>query len=278
MVLLFGSCAAAVRRVADAREYYAAEPHRDSTPAPSRASVFLTDGRRRRPAEPQTPRPVRRFLALAVLAFPLSIGAQTSGSASAAPKPLVFDTALVARADSGRILGSDKAKVWVIIFSDFQCPYCKAWHDQVDAALRKDYVNTGKVRVAFLNFPLPMHKNAQPAADAAMCAASQRKFWAFHDALFATQEQWAQLKDPTASFESAGQKAGLDMTQQRACVAQAKARVLIDADAGRGVRAGVNSTPSFFIGDTAVAGLMPAAEFTKIVDMMLAKKASGAAK
>ena len=239
------------------------------------------------------PAPVRRFLALAAVLLPSALlpaallpaalltavlGAQAKPATSAPAKPLVFDTALLARADSGRILGSDKAKVWVVIFSDFQCPYCKAWHDQVDEALRTNYVNTGKVRVAFLNFPLPMHKNAAPAADAAMCAASQRKFWAFHDGLFATQDQWAQQADPTAAFEGVAQKAGLDLPAQRACYAQKRARVLIDADAGRGVRAGVNSTPSFFIGDTAVAGLMPAAEFTKIIDKMLAKAAAGAGK
>ena len=217
---------------------------------------------------------MRRLLALAAFLLPLSLGAQAR-PATPAPKAVPYDTALLMRADSGRILGSDKAKVWVIIFSDFQCPYCKAWHDQVDEVLRKDYVNTGKVRVAFMNFPLPMHKNAQPAADAAMCAAAQRKFWAFHDALFATQEQWAQLPDPTAAFESAAQKAGVDLAAQRTCVAAKKARLLIGADTDRGMRAGVNSTPSFFIGDTAVAGLMPAAEFTRIIDQMLAKKASG---
>ncbi len=221
---------------------------------------------------------MRRLAALITFCLPLALGAQARPAAPAAPaaqpaKPLLFDTALVARADSGRILGSDKAKVWVVIFSDFQCPYCKQWHDQVDEVLRRDYVNTGKVRVAFLNFPLPMHKNAQPAADAAMCAAAQRKFWAFHDALFASQEQWAQVGDPTAVFEGLAQKAGLDLTAQRGCVSQKRARVLVDADAGRGVRAGVNSTPSFFIGDTAVAGLMPAADFTKIIDQMLVKAA-----
>ncbi|MBI3792879.1 MAG: thioredoxin domain-containing protein [Gemmatimonadetes bacterium] len=135
-------------------------------------------------------------------------------------------------------------------------------------------MNTGKVRVAFLNFPIAsIHKNAVAAADAAMCAASQRKFWAFHDAVFASQEQWAQSNDPTAAFEAAAQKAGVDLVQQRACVAQKRSRPLVEADASRGMRAGVGSTPSFFVGDTAVAGALPAAEFTKLIDQQLAKKA-----
>lgn len=229
---------------------------------------------------------MRRFLALAVLlaVAPLAAGAQAPKAAAqpkgataapAAPKATPFDTALLMRADSGRILGSDQAKVWVVIFSDFQCPYCKAWHDQVDEVLRRDYVNAGKVKVAFMNFPLAsIHKNAVAAADAAMCAASQRKFWAMHDALFASQEQWAQKEDPAAAFEAAAQKAGADVPQLKACVAARKSRPLVEADASRGMRAGVQSTPSFFVGDTAVAGAMSAADFRKILDQQLAKKAA----
>src|SRR5665213_2320624 len=91
------------------------------------------------------------------------------------------------RADAGRILGSPNAKVWVVMASDFQCPYCKAWHDASFQKLVKDYVNTGRVRLAFLNMPLSIHPNALPAAEAAMCASVQNKFWPMQEALFATQ-------------------------------------------------------------------------------------------
>ena len=184
---------------------------------------------------------------------------------------------MLARADSGRILGSAQARVWVVVLSDFQCPYCRAWHDATDPMLRASYVNTGKVRVAFLNFPLPMHGNAAAAAETAMCAAAQRKFWGVHDALFASQDKWAKLADPTAFFDSLAGVQGVDRAIQRKCVADHTPRPLIDADVNRAMRAGVNSTPSFFVGDTAFAGNVPPGEFRRVLDAMVAKAAAAAA-
>lgn len=204
---------------------------------------------------------------------PSAIGSPARGAQPA----LVFDTAMLARADSGRILGSAQAGVWVVVLSDFQCPYCKAWHDATDAMLRARYVNTGKVRIAFLNFPLPMHANAPAAADLAMCAAAQRKFWGVHDALFASQERWAKLADPAPVLDSVAGQQGVDRAALRRCVAERKLRPLVDADVNRGMRAGVNSTPSFFVGDTAFSGNVPPEEFTRVLDMMVARAAARAA-
>jgi protein-disulfide isomerase len=210
--------------------------------------------------------------AAAHAATPAQAAALTAATpAPGSPAQAAFDTALLIRADSGRILGNPQAKVWVVIMSDFQCPYCKAWHDQVDATLRRDYVQTGKVRVAFLNFIIPQHKNAPMAAEAAMCAAAQRKFWAYHDSLFASQDKWAVLPSPAAFFDSLAGKVGLDRAAHRDCLASHKLRPLIEADGNRGSRAGVGSTPSFFIGDTALVGVMPAKEFTQVVDSMVAR-------
>ena len=84
------------------------------------------------------------------------------------------------RADRGRIRGNPQAGLWIIEASDFQCPYCKMWHDSTYGSLVKDYVESGKVRLAYLNFPLSQHQNAMPAAEAAMCASVQDKFWPMH--------------------------------------------------------------------------------------------------
>src|SRR5438270_1961275 len=79
----------------------------------------------------------------------------------------------ITRADLARIQGSPNAPLWVIEVSDFQCPYCKQWHDQTYTAFVAQYVKTGKVRLAYVNFPLGIHVHAFPAAEAAMCAAAQ---------------------------------------------------------------------------------------------------------
>jgi len=86
-----------------------------------------------------------------------------------AAKPAVPDSNITI-ADLSRIQGSATAPVWVVEVSDFQCPYCKQWHDQTYATLRDQYVKTGKIRLAYVNFPLDSHVFAWPAAESAMCA------------------------------------------------------------------------------------------------------------
>lgn len=177
-----------------------------------------------------------------------STAAPVEGMAGA-PKDSVSDAA-----DRGRILGNANAKLWVIMASDFQCPYCKAWHDAQFANLVANYVKTGKVRLAFLNMPLSIHPNAVPAAEAAMCASVQNKFWQMHDALFASQGTWEPLPDPRAKFDSIAASLGVNMPQFTNCVSKHLTLPLIQADHDRAHNAGVNSTPTFFVGSQTLAG------------------------
>lgn len=151
-------------------------------------------------------------------------------------------------ADRGRITGSETAKIWVIMVSDFQCPYCKQWHDASFQKLLRDYADNGKIRLAFINFPLNIHPNAIPAAEAAMCASVQNKFWPMHEALFAAQGQWAAQPDPAARLEAvAASVPGIDMTAWKSCVAKHSTLPLIQADHDRWSRIGVGSTPAFSV-------------------------------
>jgi len=157
-------------------------------------------------------------------------------------------------ADKGRIMGDSSAKVWLIVASDFQCPFCKQWEDASFKGIVKDYVTTGRVRLAFLNMPLSIHPNALPAAEAAMCAAVQNKFWPMHDTLFASQAAWEVLPDPRPKLDSMTKALGVDMPSWRSCMAQHATLALIDADRDRARQAGVNSTPTFFVGSQILAG------------------------
>ena len=136
----------------------------------------------------------------------------------------------------------------MILSSDFQCPYCKMWHDSADMTIRREYIDNGKVRLAFINYPIGSHQNAIPAAEYAMCAAAQDKFWQMHDSLFATQEKWAPLPNPAAALEQVAASVGVDVTALRSCVSGHKMLPLIEADREKAQRAGVRATPSFFIG------------------------------
>jgi protein-disulfide isomerase len=173
------------------------------------------------------------------------------------------------RADAGRILGDPKATVWVVMVSDFQCPFCKAWHDSSFQKLMKTYVSTGRVRLAFLNMPLSIHPNALPAAEAAMCASIQNKFWPMHEALFANQGKWEVLPNPVAKFDSLAVAAGMDEAPWRACMDKHLTLPLIQADHDRATQSGAGSTPTFFVGGQRLAGAD--ADLGPVIDAALAK-------
>jgi protein-disulfide isomerase len=229
----------------------------------------------------------RRFLR-PLLAFVLvgcsgrTGAAATRASDSASLRPAAASSAardstsgLLAKADAGRIIGDSSASVWLIIVSDFQCPYCKSWHDESWDAIRKEYVETGKIRVAYVNLPLSMHRNAWPAAEAAMCASVQGKFWPVQDALFRTQQQWSNLADAQPAFEALASEAGADVDALRACVKSGVMQPLIQADAERASSAGAQSTPTFFVGGRPVIGAQPLATFREALDAALAAKPAG---
>lgn len=208
--------------------------------------------------------------AIAAFAVVLACSKSSSASSSAASAGTSPDSALARRADQGRILGRATAPVWLVEVSDFQCPYCKQWHDQSYGEIKRAYVDSGKVRLAYVNFPLSIHRNAMPAAETAMCAAAQDKFWPMHDALFATQALWEKLAAPQPMFDSLASAAGVDMPAFHGCVSAHLMKPTIDADIDRATRAGVESTPTFLIGGTMVTGAQPLAIFRQVIDSALA--------
>ena len=179
-------------------------------------------------------------------------------------------------ADRGRIRGAETAPVWLVEISDFQCPFCKRWHDESFATIDKEYVQTGKVRLAYLNFPLSMHPNARAASEAAMCASVQGKFWPLHKSLFDSQTKWAAQSNPTSTFDSLAVAAGVDTAAWRGCMTSHATGKLIDADHDRSSTAGVQSTPTFFVGDRKLEGAYPVDSFRVVIDAAIAK--AGAAK
>ncbi|HEV7387233.1 MAG TPA: thioredoxin domain-containing protein [Gemmatimonadaceae bacterium] len=196
------------------------------------------------------------------------VRAETAAVAAATRAPTDSN---ITRADLARIQGSPTAPLWVIEVSDFQCPYCKQWHDETYPMLRDQYVKTGKIRLAYVNFPLAMHNHAFPAAEAAMCAGAQDKFWQMHDALFSTQHGWEDLRATGAVFDSLAQSTGVDMTRWRDCMKSGKMRALIEADHDRAERAGASATPTFMIGNKLIAGAQPLEEFRKLIDSAMVR-------
>lgn len=229
--------------------------------------------------------PVR--LALGALAAAVLIGcaktaeSATPAAAAAAPGtatygpdavPVALDTALLRKADMGRIVGDSASKVIVLEISDFQCPYCKTFHDSTYSTLRAAYIDNGKARMAYVNLPLGSHKNAWPAAEAAMCASVQGKFWTMHDSLFDAQERWAEISKPDTMFARFASTLQLDTKAYGSCISSHATRPLIASDADRASSAGINGTPAFIIGDSLFAGAYPFPYFQRAIDAALASK------
>jgi protein-disulfide isomerase len=202
-----------------------------------------------------------------VLAVVLACSKSSSASAAAAASGP--DSVLLKRADHARIEGSASAPVWVIEVSDFQCPFCRQFHDESYGELKRAYVDSGKVRIAYVNFPLSMHRNAYAASEAAMCAAVQDKFWPMHDALFTTQKQWEGLASPQQMFDSLAAAQGVEAAAFGKCMSGHLTKPLIDADIDRATKQGVESTPTFLIGSTMVTGAQPLANFRRAIDSAL---------
>jgi protein-disulfide isomerase len=226
-----------------------------------------------------SPRPIALLVALAALAgcdsasaspAAASATASTTASTAASTAADTAAAALLTRADLGRIDGPESASVWMIVISDFQCPFCKRWHEQTGTRLHAQYVRPGKIRVAYLNLPISTHRNAQPAHEAAMCAAEQGGFWPVADALFATQDRWKSRLTVEPFFDSLAVPHVEDEARYRACIRSGASRPLIDADVSRIQRIGIGSTPTFIIGQQVVVGAQPYEVFQRAIESALA--------
>lgn len=160
--------------------------------------------------------------------------------------------------------GPEGAKVTIVEFSDFQCPFCGRAAQTVDKVMA---TYAGKVRLHFRHYPLDFHKEAPKAHEASMCADDQGKFWEYHDELFRNQKalQPEQLK-------GYAKKLGLDAAKFDACLDSGKYKPAVDKDLADGQKLGVSGTPAFFINGVPLSGAQPFEQFQQIIDEELAKK------
>ena len=174
---------------------------------------------------------------------------------------------------AGRVLGSPKATVTVYEMSDFQCPFCRDFAINTFPALYSAYVATGKVRWAFINFPLTsIHPNAAPAAELGLCAAQQNAFWPVHDLLYRHQDVWAPLKEPAAFFVTLADSAKISKPSLLACLQSPGTREAVRADAQGAERSGASSTPTFYIEGGLLVGAQPLPIFRQVLDSILRTK------
>jgi protein-disulfide isomerase len=184
-------------------------------------------------------------------------------AAPPAPTPETDQTVFKVSAGDSPSRGPKNAPITVVLFSDFQCPFCSRVEPSI-AQLEKDF--PGKIRVVWKDFPLGNHPHARPAATAARAAGDEGKFWQMHSKLFENQRK---LDRP--NLEQYAQELGLDMTKFRAALDSGKFSAQIDADMRTGQTLGVQGTPAAFINGRKINGAHPYETFKKVVEQELAK-------
>ncbi|MBT3586450.1 MAG: DsbA family protein [Halobacteriovoraceae bacterium] len=167
--------------------------------------------------------------------------------------------------DNAPTAGKSDAKVTLVEFSDFQCPFC-AKGSKILGEIKKKYGK--KVKIVFKNFPLPFHNHAELAAEAGLCANEQgsRFFWKYHDKVFGDQSKLA--KDGLVSSAKA---IGLDGKKFTACLDSRKFRAQVKQDMEDGKASGVKSTPTFFVNGKMINGAHPVDVFSELIDQELKK-------
>ena len=133
--------------------------------------------------------------------------------------------------------------VVLVEFSDYECPFCGRHSRDTAPKIKAELIDSGAIQHVFLNFPLAIHKRAEPAAQAAECAAQQKRFWEMHDQLFEAPTS-LEVDDLITKAE----KVGLDKTLFAECMKAGLTEKTIRADMAEGERLGVKATPAFFVG------------------------------
>ena len=161
-------------------------------------------------------------------------------------------------------IGPDDAEITIVQFSDYQCPFCKRWHDEVFARLLQDYPD--QVRIVFRDFPITsIHPEAYPAAEAAHCAGEQGAYWQYHDALFSQKYGLGE-----AAYQKYAVELGLDTSAFAQCQTEDRYSSQISSDVDFASGLGISSTPTFFINGIALVGAQPYDVFKQVIDLELA--------
>jgi len=169
-------------------------------------------------------------------------------------------------------IGRTDAPVTLIEFGDYQCPYCKRFHTSAYSELKKNYIDTGKVRFVSRDLPLEFHPLALRAAQAARCARDQGKYWELRNALYSD----AAPPDDSA-IKKAAESVGLDLTMFQACLTSDKYKAAVEKDATDAATLQITGTPTFVLAKTnkdkldgvRIVGAQPFASFQSAIDALL---------
>jgi len=191
-----------------------------------------------------------------------AVGAPTNPTPTPIPEPSNVQVSV----DDDAVLGNKDAPVTMVEFSDYECPFCGRHFTETYPQIKKDYIDTGKAKLVFRDFPLSFHQNAQKAAEAAECAGEQGKYYEMHDKLYSNQQAL-----DIASLKIYAQQIGLNTAKFNDCLDSGKMAAEIKKDQTDGQSYGVQGTPAFFINGKLVSGAQPFSVFKQAIDAEIVK-------
>ncbi|MAG50707.1 disulfide bond formation protein DsbA [archaeon] len=192
--------------------------------------------------------------------------AQPAQPRGGSPSPGVPSLDMKALIDDDDVKGKSNAPVTIVEWSDFECPFCTRFYEQTLGQIIREYVDTGKVKFVYRDFPLGFHANAQKAAESAECAGEQGKFWEMHDMLFEKG-----VSGGVSSFKQFAKDIGLNTGKFDDCLDSGKMASEVAKDMRDGQSAGIGGTPGFIINGRLVSGAQPFSAFKQVIDAELAK-------
>lgn len=200
-------------------------------------------------------------------------GVTTTTTAQAAPGDIPLGETVEVAVGTLPAAGEANAKVTIVEFSDFQCPYCKKFFDETYEQIKKDYIDTGKAKLYYRHLPLAIHPLAQDAAEASECANDQGKFWEYHDLLFEKFDSWSvlPLEEFPQTLTSYAAELGLNTEEFNSCLSSDKYDEKVKKDMADGQSAGASGTPTFFINGKPLVGAYPYETFKTIIEEELKK-------
>jgi protein-disulfide isomerase len=194
---------------------------------------------------------------------PAQAAQQPSGQVAEAPTAQPQFTRYDIPTEGYPSLGPDNAPITIVEFSDFQCPFCRRFHDDTYQALLDAY--PGQIRFVYRNLPLTsIHPAAMPSAIASLCANDQNAYWDYHEKLFSSET----LDEPT--FIQYATDLNLNVDEFTACLSSGKHDEYIQDDMNFAIDLGVQSTPTFFINGLAIVGAQPLSSFQQLIDKEIA--------
>lgn len=174
-------------------------------------------------------------------------------------------------------LGNNNAKVLVVEWADYQCPFCEKFFTDTYPQIKKDYIDTGKIKFAFRDFSFLGQPGTDPAGDestnaanAARCAGDQGKYWEYHDYLYSHQGQEDQGAFSKDNLKQYATTLGLDANKFNSCVDNNSHVSDVQADTQAGKTAGVTGTPTVYVNGTQLVGALPYAQFKQALDTAIA--------